>query len=454
MATVIQPDHIKDEYKGRAETNVMLELIKSASTVTLDQGKFETIGETLGQSKSKTLFKEYKYLPRFEMESPRSYSERLIFCTNYGYTALVADSYGAVFAKAKKELQIDVRSEVLEEILENIDGMQTTLDEFATELFVSLLREGRSPVFVDKAGGMPFASILPRQSMRNFAGAFDFLTWDGVDIKVSGIAVSEIPVIHAITKEDFAIYTSPTQYELPKKLKESPNTLGYVPIYDVWLSSGVPILKPLAVFDFNIMNLDSEMRRILRNQAGLNILQLSESVDLNTLTDKSVIRLPPNENHPDSKWVTYPSGSMDSQFRYLESVQSSVFEISRLRRAKAEAESGYSKTLDFAQTDAVLNAAANVIEKAVENIVRYYLDYLGIQAKVKYVIDRTFEISTIDKDLDGLIKVIGAQLGATVETRAKMKVAKKWGFLQDGEEQKFESEQLAPSQFSENFGGL
>jgi pheromone shutdown protein TraB len=112
-------------------------------------------------------------------------------------------------------------------------------------------------------------------------------------------------------------------------------------------------------------------------------------------------------------------------------MQATLFEASRLRRQKNEAESGVSKALDFTQTKAVLNAGAEEVEKAVEKALKFYFGYMGQDVEVEYSIERNFEVSQLDEELKILAQVLSLGLGGIAETAAKRQFRDKYITMSD-----------------------
>lgn len=433
---------IKDEHPDRARVIAIMKLVRAAAKSELDIDKWRVFGTSPKDYKADGMIGNLEdsiFLPRFPFESNHSYCERLIFMTNYGYTQMVHDAYGALFSKANITCETSFTPAEKERIEKDFDGQGTGLNEFCVELFGELLRTGRTPVVTDKADSV-YTYYLPRENMRNWMGSFDFLTWDAMREKSDGFEVKREDIICAYTPGAYYEFTN-IKNENPVPIKQVETDLDYVPIVDTWLGDGTPILKPLSVMDFNLMNLDSEMRRILRNQAGLNILQVLKGT-LTRLTDQSLIEVDQSVGDA-NKWITYPSGSMDSQFRYMDSVQKTIFEISRLRRQKNMAETDGAKKLDFVNTEAVLIQGAKRIEETIRKSLKIRADLLGIQnPKIDFSISRNFDVSSFSEMLDEIIKMSAAGFPSKLIKKRQETAIKMTGTVDDDKlDELFEEEE-------------
>lgn len=418
----------------------IMSMVRSAALAEMDKDKWSVFGTSPKDYRDDAMnLKDSPFLPRFDFESNHSYAERLIFMTNYGYTQMVSDAYGSLFSEAHIEIDTSFPGRENEMVMDNFDGQGTGIKEFAENLFTELLMSGRLPVVTDRNGDV-FTYYIPRENMRNWAGSFKFLTWDATREVVDGISVDRYPVVCVYTDSYYQEWRVFKGDKAPELLVNEPHEIGEVPIVDAWLGDGSPVLKPLAVMDFNLMNLDSEMRRILRNQAGLNILQVIKGA-FKKLTDKSLIEIDPGMNGDLNKWITYPSGSMDSQFRYMEAVQKTIFEISRLRRQKNMAETDEAKKLDFVNTKAVLVQGAKAVEDAIRRSLKIRAKLLGIQSpRVTFEIDKNFEFKTLTEKLDEILRLIAASYPSGIIEHFQKKVIKESGMSEQDIEQAYNSE--------------
>jgi len=420
---MIQEELITETYPNRAEVNSVLTFLHDAAEARLDKVKYRRLGSAPPRGQRYTQQGESdKYLLRFQYETSSHYEERIRLCNCYGYTKIVADSYRFLFESAEKHLMISgITDEQRKVLYSNIDGNGNGIDSFAGRMFYNLLIDGQASVCSDMSKtGEPYLYQIPRENIRNFAhddNGLAFLIHGSFKDKVEGIKTEKVECIYVFTRDEMA------EYEYTDKgwneVQYIENPFFQIPVSQCSLSDKTPLMQPLASIDLNMMNLDSEARSIIRNQAGLSFMVIPEEVDMDMLTDTTVISMPRGSDVVEPKWVAYPSHGLNAHFDYIRFLQGTLHEISRLRRQKSQAESGVSKSLDFTQTRAVLNAGADSVEKCLERAIKYYFAYLGQTVEVEYKIDRNFEVNQIDDEIGILIKLMSLDLGSTATAAAK-----------------------------------
>lgn len=438
---MIQEKHLNDEYYNRHEINHILKFIHDAASGKLDKIKYSKMGHNATMSKSTGGYRD-PYLMRFQYETQSHYDERIKLSNCYGYTKIIGDSYRFLFEGADKILRIDgISDEQRQQVLTNIDGNGNSLNIFAAQIFYKVLLDGLTFIGADSTD-QPYLYLIERKSLQNMGHDQDgmaFFIYETYKQKIEGIAAKQKECKYVFTREELAEYEE--ENDKYKQVQYIENPLGIVPVVHCELSDTTPLLQPIASIDLNLMNIDSEMRSIIRNQAGLNFLVLPDSTDMNTLTDQTVIMLPPGSDIQRPEWVAYPSGGLNGHFQYIQFLQDTLYEISRLRRTKTnQAESGLAKTLDFTQTRAVLNAGADAVEQAVENALKIYFQYLGQEVDVSYSVDRNFELADFDDQIRQILSLQSIGLGQTAEAAAKREFRNKYIKLTPEETQQSDSE--------------
>lgn len=438
---MIQKKHLKDEYEGRREVNTLLKFIHDAAKGNLDKVKYKMLKSNASMSKHTGGYRD-PYLMRFQYETQNHYEERIKLANCYGYTKIIADSYRFLFEGADKLLTIEGASEEQkQQVLQDVGGNGTPLDAFAAKVFYNTLLDGVGYIGSDNTD-RPYLYCVRRASMQNKASdesGLAFFIYETYKQVVNGIHASEQEVKYVFTRDELAEFTEVDgEYKLTNEVK---NELGVVPIVKCELSDQTPLMQPVASIDLNLMNLDSEMRSIIRNQAGLAFLVLPQEVDLDALTDTTVIQMPRGADVAKPDWIGYPASGLGAHFQYIEFLQNTLYEISRLRRQqKNQAESGISKALDFTQTRAVLNAGADAVETAIEQALVTYFSWIGQEVEVSYNIDRNFELSDFDDEIRQILSLQSIGLGQVAEAAAKKQFRNKYLKLTPEETQESDAE--------------
>ena len=276
---MIQIKHIDDDHPERSETLNRIELSRAAANADLDRSRWHA-GRGEGRAQEK------QFVPVFAIESQNAYAERLQFLSAPGWTQHVVDAFQSMFDSVEKNLTIDgATADQVEQIKDNIDNAHTPIDSFASHIFRELLITNRVTIPTDREQ-VAYGYIVPRELLKNWAPGF--LTWESPQILSDGIIRFEAENIVIYTTEEFAIAREDgEQYRI---ISETPNPFGKLPIADIFLHSGQPLILSVAKLEHDFMNLKSEMRKILRDQAGLNILEIDHRADITKLTSTSMIR--------------------------------------------------------------------------------------------------------------------------------------------------------------------
>lgn len=439
---MIQKDHLNDEHKSNDLVKKKLKLMRAAANSSLDDGRWsvsnndpslQVVGDgdlAVGLTQSRL----DPFLPKFEYETPKSYMDRLQFLSSNGATEFVVGSYSTIFSKVEKVLECkEINDDLLSIIKNNIDGHGTSLDDFAEKIFREILITSYACVATDRNEDQTYSVLIPRENVLNWAYAgegLQFITWRSESQVVDGIKTEPIEIIYAIDYEEFGVEIKKQNGET--EFSTNPNQLGYVPVRKVIVNEGSPFISGIAKIEHDLMNLNSEMRKILRDQAGLNLLQIPKGIDMKSLTSRSLIRVPDGADPNISRWVVYPSGSMDSQFGFLDRQMMVVKELSRLRKQKSMPESGIAKKLDFVQAEGILNSISDKVSQVIEGVVRDHAAWNNQElSECKFRIGRDFDIDDINSDIEALIKTISVDFGRTVESFAKRQFRDKWFDLPD-----------------------
>lgn len=414
---MIDKRYVIAEHPDRKAYGRKLKFIRDAADGELDKGKWKILGKQPSRSKSTTGMVD-QYLIRFEKESEHSFQESLILSHCFQYTKVVLDAYLSLFAGVKKTITFKNTSAEQQAAYEqNFDGEGTGVQDWLSDWFAEALICARTPVIVSSPedAEYPYASLIPRENMRNWHnenGEFAFLTYDAHHVEVNGIKIESADSIWALTPEHIGEYEAKGN----KAWVDAENPLGVVPVVDAWFFGGKSLLAPIASLDLNLMNLDREKRKVIRNQAGMNFFVTDEGVDLSKLSERTWIKNPRGADVTKPYWANYAAGSLGDAFQYGDRLIKAIYEISRLRRQKDDmAESGIAKTIDFTNTKAVLNHVSNVMENAFPRIISLCGEFDSNNMTAELKIDRSFDTTAVDAAIDTLIKELSSNFGPTAD---------------------------------------
>ncbi|KKN36424.1 hypothetical protein LCGC14_0773660 [marine sediment metagenome] len=439
----IDRNHITDEYKTRSIVRSKIELWRRAADGDFDEGKFEFFGKSTEELKKDTAGKKHDpFLIRFERETNWSYITRMELMNNPGITEMIVASYTDTFNKVSKNVEMTGFDDSVKDRIENnFDGEGHTLEQFINQAFSEMVKTdiiygATDTVDATPAGSenpvfMPIGYLVPREDVRNFHsghGAFDFVTWDTIKSEAVGISVKNKPAIIIFTSAEIA--TAEQEKGGWRVVKTAPHDFGFAPVRTANLNEGRSIIHSVAGIEFNLFNLDSEERRHLRNQAGMNFLGLPKSFweqykDKDgrlAFDDQSIITFEPGD---DGKWIAWPANSLEAYTSYAERKLKLAMMVSRQRQTKLGAETDKAKLLDFSQPDAVLNIAANELETFAERMISDMGTRADRKIEVTVTIDREFNPSQIKEALENLELALAVGFGKTFDDFKKLEFVKK-----------------------------
>ena len=270
------------------------------------------------------------YLLRFRYETLESYRERLLLSQDFGTSGYVVGKYVGHTLRAGTTLKLDGFSDEIKDIIENdIDMQGTTFKVYYQELLAENYGMGKCWQIVDiTETGRPVVLIIPREQVLDWHYddmGLQFVMYENeIDIvnesNMERITVPQRILITRDKKLTFAFVKD--KWILANTIN---NELGYVPAFDAWMGKdGESIIDIISKLQVNLYNIDSEARKIIRDQA-LNILAVPKGTDLTTLSSDSVLFIKGGDYEP--SWLTYPSSGLDAHFSYIKFLNDTIFTI-------------------------------------------------------------------------------------------------------------------------------
>lgn len=423
----IKSENITDTYKGKRETDAYVDFWRTAVAGEFDKCKWiarELLKDNKYESKTRVQIRD-KWLVDWQYESHHSYVSRMIFANDFAFSRLVSEALTGHAVRAKAVATAPGLTPKYKEKFENnIDSSGSSLDMFKNQQFAEAVGVGKLTLYtntvvkdnIDKVPTLIDIStdIIKRENVIDFAydenGNYLFIKFNKPEMLVNGITKEVKKQIAIATLEEFAIAVEKKIIVGKSKWKvESTvaNELKSIPAHDITCGSDVPIIHPIAKIQYNLFNLDSEWRSILRSQGGLNILAVQKGMDLDKLTSKSVLEYPVGATMQ-AHWVTYPSSGLEAHREYFKILTENMEKFSRLR-SMGQAESGLKANIDFRETEAVITTIFDSIEKANTGALLDWYKYLKIDVgrdEAKVTIDKTkLNYKEISDELDDLLKM-------------------------------------------------
>jgi len=202
-------------------------------------------------------------------------------------------------------------------------------------------------------------------------------------------------------------------------IQETTNPLGYIPIRDAWMGAkGESLINELAKTQVNEMNLDSEMRQIIRHQLisvlvgprGLGEQLRNRGMGVGTVVEREA-------NDAAVEFVTPGTPVIDAFIKYWDKLNSRQEAISKIRDSARSANiSGYSKEWDFLDLRPVLTILKDAIEEQSKQILSDVLSWMGyVEPKFSYSIEPKFDIKTVTEIMQLAMSAKAFGVGQTAE---------------------------------------
>lgn len=423
-------------------------LSRAAADGSLDEARFSVTTEKSGQI-NKGDYEPFSMLkgegeefaPKFEAETNQSYLASLQFLTSPGYTQHVLDTYLTIFSKTARELTVDSNNDQLLQVAESAQKMAM---HYARELMIA----DKVFLFTDAANGLPYSWIVSRENITNYAYDADglaFVTYCTHETKIDGFSADYEKFLYGFSRADFIKAKIDGNNSQIVESVENPFN-PYMPVHEFHLNDGNGPLLSIAKIDHDIMNLQREMRKLIRD-LGFNILVMEDDNQRKKLElgAQAVLRIPAGAG-TQPYVLNMAAGSIDAHLAYYDRMLEMQDTLSKLRRQKSTAETATAKRLDFVQVEGVLNRLADVVEKIVETSIVDSARYLDLsEIAVDYKINREFDTEEVETAIDTLTNIKLAGLPKVLETKAVLQFAKKHLGATEEELEEAASEMLVES---------
>lgn len=390
-----------------------------------------------GQNKSREV-KDTSYIVRQQIESRKSYFNRVILAVDGGESGKVLREYVGHLSRGGFDIDKSIPS-IVREMFDNFDGENTSIRDSADIIGWELLGMGKTYVLTmpypkeHELVGKPFSTILAREQVLDYSyefGRLKFIKFKAPHcyyepVEADGVELErhEIEKIVLITEKEFITgwHNDKGKFEIQSR---EPNTMGFVPVAEAWLGHGAQsIIDSIATLQFVLMNAESVLSQKIRLQA-LNILAVPDAPDidaqLQSMNAQLYIREP--NGSKDTRWAAYPASGLDADFKYIDWNVKRVYELASLRyKENTQNVSGYSKAWDFLDTDAVLQIAATGVQDVINQTLKIWYKILNLPEPGNlFTMKREFDPKNLQETLTAILQAIGIGIGETAEKKAKM----------------------------------
>lgn len=378
----------------------------------------------VNQQRKKDQGQVYGYLFRFMAESDKNYRDRCMMVNDIGLSGKVVDTHTGHIARSEATIETDLPDFYKEFFLKDINRRGSSFDVFQVDLLSELIGMGRAWVLTDATeAGVPFSYIIPREQVLDWSydidGQFDFIKFKTARVIVRNFVRQIIPQL-VIWSQEQVIKLEKVKGRWVVAYNEE-NRLGYVPIRAASMGPDCrPITERLAWLQVNLMNIDSEVRQIVRNQA-LSILYGPQGFkeQMQSLSVITGIEVPTGASPPG--WAGYPSSSLDAHYKYMTHLIENIYELSNTRQRNLN-QSGVSKAWDFLDTDSILTTAANAAENTFEGIMTDWAAWLGINTNPVFDYPSSFELNSIQEEMQNLFAGLRENLGSIANAEIKKRL--------------------------------
>lgn len=392
-------------------------------------------------------------------ERSDDYNERVRMSFYYNFCAPIIDIYtNHLFKEAVIEDFGSIES-TIDEIRDNIDQKESSIEEFRHELAEMSQIYGHVFVLIDSPSMaeefvltrqdqidmrvFPYATIYSPQHILNwsldkFGNPYWVIIREYKDTNIDPFKYDpKIQVDYT-----YKLWTRNEWYQFDREYRQiatGVHGLGFVPLVCVYGKKsktsisylGVSDLADISFINRDIYNSCSELKQILRDQT-FAFLAIQGSADeyneLSVGTSKALL-YPENRNAP--QYVSPPPVNAQTYFDHIDRQIRKIFQLAKLEGGSAKQEqtatvqSGVSKAWDFNETNSALSDKAKSMEDGEYKIWKVFAAWEGKEFDGKIQYPNEFSTQSIMDDLSELEKEQRLGLGATFELEVKKAIQKK-----------------------------
>ena len=367
-------------------------------------------------------YRDGSYLIRHKREPDEKFERRKRLAYYPNYVKKIVDTFVAQVFRKPPQRELTPEYELF---VSNVDKSGTHIDDFMRRVFKLSLIFGTVFVLVDKPpeeaqtraeelerGLLPYATIrLPWQVQDYELDEFGNLT---------KIVFKEKDLLREITKEYFRILKG------KKVILEKGNPLGEIPLVIVRPSDrllyeelfGEPFIYTIAMLNYELYNLISEIREILRNITFPILVYPSKDENITRIeigTENAILYNPEFGGRPD--FIAPPPAPVEVYMEYARWIVEQIYRAVNLEftLGAQTQRSGVALEFEFQNLNTLLSGFAMVLEQAEYRIAELVSKWHG-KEKFEGVIDYRKDFSFRDVERELKLIMDGLSLGIQSET--------------------------------------
>lgn len=397
---------------------------------------------------------------RHVRETNSDFATRVKMSYYYNFCAPIIDIYtNHLFKQAILEDWQNIEKAV-DARKDNIDRMDSTIDEYRSNLFNLTQVYGHMFTVIDvptingtintlqdkiNHGAFPYFVDVPPQNVSNWdVDRFGQLNWIMI---LESDSTNADPMNYKKEDRTSRLYRIWTRQEWilvdgeGKEVSRATHGLGVVPVTLTFEKAsrkeknclGISAIADIAFIARDVYNSSSELRQILRDQTFALLTIQGKATEYNQLqvgTNKGLL-YPEERNAP--AYISPQAENAQNYFTHIDKQVTKMFQMAKLEGGSATNEqsagqkSGTSKAWDFNETNSCLAQKASNMQDAEQkrwNIFALWEGHKkGFEGSVTY--GTNFDIQSLNDDLDEAEKSMKLQMGKMFNIEIKKSIAKK-----------------------------
>lgn len=365
------------------------------------------------------------YIYRFFVEGEKAYRNRLLTSVDVPLTAKFANSYaGKIVHAGFEEIQTGLPSEFDIIFQNSITQKKQSLNSFVYDVAREGAIMGAAYIMTDAdLAGNPHSFLIPLENVIDWQlgadGLYDLFVYTAQTYTITGRKREAVQIVYEWRRDKLITYSRAggkawTQTETPLALKK-------IPIVKIdFTTDGSSLLLPVAILQVDLINLISEVRQQIRNQAVAILTGPKDAQDLiKSMSVNTFVGLA--DEARDIKWTVYEARGLDAHFNYVKFLSETMYALAQKNTTDA-ASSGISKHWDFLDTQSVLAYMGEALSAGLTQVCNLWCEYRGIKPAAQIVVSNRFDFTAAREEIDNLMLGLSAGLGKLADVELKKKL--------------------------------